>query len=335
MTPSPDQSADFDVLGIGNALVDVLSTEEEAFIDKMSLAKASMTLIETDRAEELYGAMGDKTEMSGGSAANTLAGVASFGGRAAYTGRVRDDALGTAFGHDMRALGVHFETPPASDGDPTGRCLIIVTPDGERTMNTYLGASAKLCPDDLDLDLITRSKVTFLEGYLFDRGEAKEAFRVATHTAQDAGRKVSLTLSDRFCVERHREDFLGLIDKGIDILFANEEEITALYEVDTVEEGLDAVQGVCEIAAITCGRNGSVIVTADERITIEAHQVPKRVDTTGAGDLYAAGFLYGWTQGRSLADAGRLGSIAGAAVIGHIGPRPGLSLSQMLHLLDD
>lgn len=335
MTSSPNQTADFDVLGIGNALVDVLSTENDDFIDKMDLVKSSMTLIETERAEELYRAMGDKTEMSGGSAANTLSGVASFGGRAAYIGRVKDDDLGISFSHDMKAQGVHFSAPTVTNGDPTGRCLIIVTGDGERTMNTYLGASSNLGPDDLDLELIAASKVTFLEGYLFDRDDAKEAFRVAARTAHGAGRKVSLTLSDSFCVERHKADFLELVSDGVDILFANEEELMALYDVDTVEEGIDAVQGVCEIAAVTRGRHGSVIVTADARIEIEAHQVPKRVDTTGAGDLYAAGFLYGWSQDRSLADAGRLGSIAGAAVIGHIGPRPGLSLAQMLHLLDD
>lgn len=335
VTPSTEQPAEFDVLGIGNALVDVLSTEDDDFISEMDLVKSSMTLIETDRAEALYAAMGEKTEMSGGSAANTLAGVASFGGRAAYIGRVRDDSLGTAFAHDMNSLGVHFDSPRAADGDPTGRCLIIVTPDGERTMNTYLGASAALGADHLDLDLITRSRVTFLEGYLFDREEAKNAFRVAARTARDAGRKVALTLSDSFCVERHRDDFRSLVEADVDILFANEEELVSLYRTDDLDAAIDAVQGVCEIAAVTCGRNGSVIVTESERIPVEAHQVPRRVDTTGAGDLYAAGFLYGWTQGRSLADAGRLGSIAGAAVIGHIGPRPGLSLSQMLHLLDD
>lgn len=334
MTAPQDQTADFDVLGIGNALVDVLSTEDDDFIERLGLVKSSMTLIETERAEELYAAMGDKTEMSGGSAANTLSGVASFGGRAAYIGRVRDDGLGKAFAHDLNSLGVHFSSPRATNGDPTGRCMIVVTPDGERTMNTYLGASATLCADHLDLDLIARSKVTFLEGYLFDRDDAKDAFRVAAKAAHDAGRKVSLTLSDSFCVQRHRADFLSLVEEGVDILFANEEEITELYGVATFEEGVAAVRGVCEIAAVTRGRDGSVVVTADEVVPIEAHQVPKRVDTTGAGDLYAAGFLYGWSQGRSLADAGKLGSIAAAAVIGHIGPRPGLSLAQMLHLVD-
>lgn len=334
MTTHADPATDFDVLGIGNALVDVLSTEDDAFIDRLDLVKSSMTLIDTDRAEEIYAAMADTTEMSGGSAANTLSGVASFGGRAAYIGRVRDDGLGKVFAHDLNSLGVHFSSPRATEGDPTGRCMIIVTPDGERTMNTYLGASASLCADHLDLDLIARSKVTFLEGYLFDRDDAKDAFRVAAAAAHAAGRKVALTLSDSFCVERHHDDFVALVADGVDILFANEEEIMKLYGVETVEEGVAAVRGICDIAAITLGRKGSVVVTADEVVEVEAHQVPKRVDTTGAGDLYAAGFLYGWSQGRPLGECGKLGSIAAAAVIGHIGPRPGLSLAQMAHLAD-
>jgi len=335
VSATSNHPAAFDVLGIGNALVDVLSTEEESFIEKMDLVKGSMTLIDTERAEELYAAMGgDKTEMSGGSAANTLSGVASFGGRAAYIGRVKDDGLGKAFSHDLNSLGVHFSADLATDGDPTGRCMIVVTPDGERTMNTYLGASATLCADHLDLDLIGSAKVTFLEGYLFDRDDAKHAFHTAAAAAHAAGRKVSLTLSDSFCVDRHRDDFLTLVAEGVDILFANEEEIIKLYGVDTFDEGVDAVRGICDIAAVTCGRNGSVVVTKDELIQVEAHQVPKRVDTTGAGDLYAAGFLYGWSQDRPLAECGRLGSIAAAAVIGHIGPRPGMSLAQTVSLLD-
>lgn len=333
-TPRVPSDAAFDVLGIGNALVDVLGTEDDAFIDRLGLVKGAMTLIDTERAEEIYAAMGDTTEASGGSAANTLSGVASFGGRAAYIGRVRNDGLGTAFAHDLNSLQVHFSAPRATDGDPTGRCMIVVTPDGERTMNTYLGASAALGPDDLDLDLIRSAKVTFLEGYLFDRPEAKEAFRLAAETAHAAGRKVALTLSDGFCVDRHCDDFLDLVAHGVDILFANEDEITKLYGVDTHEQGVEAVRGSCEIAAVTKGRHGSVVVTADELIEIAPHEVPKRVDTTGAGDLYAAGFLYGWSQGRPLGECGHLGSIAAAAVIGHIGPRPGMSLAQMLHLVE-
>ncbi len=329
MTASPS-NARFDVLGIGNALVDVLSTETDDFIGLHDLVKGSMTLIDTERAESLYSAMGDKTEMSGGSAANTLSGVASFGGRAAYIGRVRDDALGQAFSHDLNSLGVHFSAERAVDGDPTGRCMIVVTPDAQRTMNTYLGASATLGPGHLDLELIRSAEVTFLEGYLFDRPEAKEAFRLAADTAHAAGRRVSLTLSDSFCVDRHREDFLDLVASGVDILFANADEITRLYGVDTFDEGVKAVQGVCEVAAITRSEEGSVVVTADEVVAVDAHPVTNLVDTTGAGDLYAAGFLFGLTQGRDLATCGRLGSIAASAVIGHMGPRPGLSLAQLV-----
>ena len=327
---APTAPATFDVLGIGNALVDVLSTEADEFLASNDLVKGSMTLIDTERAQAIYAAMGSKTEMSGGSAANTLSGVASFGGRAAYIGRVRDDDLGHAFAHDLNALGVHFSAARATAGDPTGRCMIVVTDDGERTMNTYLGASAFLSVDDLDLDLIRAAKVTFLEGYLFDKDAAKAAFRVAADTAHEAGRKVALSLSDSFCVERHRDDFVKLVEEGVDILFANEDEITKLYAVDSYDEGVDAVRGVCEIAAITKGKAGSVVATAEGLVHVEAHQVPKRVDTTGAGDLYAAGFLYGLTQDRPLDECGRLGSIAAAAVIGHMGPRPGMSLAQML-----
>ena len=330
--PLNQTDADFDVVGIGNALVDVLSQEGDGFIDRLQMAKGSMALIDTERAEEIYAAMGDTTEASGGSAANTLSGVASFGGRAAYIGRVKDDGLGQAFSHDLNSLGVRFSAVKATDGDPTGRCMIIVTPDGERTLNTYLGASATLCADHLDTDLIASAKVTFLEGYLFDRPEAKDAFRVAAAAAHDAGRQVSLTLSDGFCVERHRDDFLDLVAEGVDILFANEDEITKLYGVDTFDEGVEAVRGMCEIAAVTRGKQGSVVVTGNELVPVDVHQVPKRVDTTGAGDLYAAGFLFGLTQGRPLLECGRLGSIAAAAVIGHIGPRPGMSLAQMIHL---
>lgn len=322
--------ADFDVLGIGNALVDVLSREDDAFIERLSLVKGAMTLIDTERAEELYAAMGAKTEMSGGSAANTLAGVASFGGRAAYTGRVHDDALGAVFAHDLQELGVHFDSPRATDGDPTGRCMIVITADAQRTMNTYLGASSALAPADLDLDLIGRAKVTFLEGYLYDRPDAKDAYRVASEAAHAAGRKVSLSLSDSFCVERHKADFRKLVESGVDILFANEAEITELFDTGSFDEALETVRGACEIAALTRSAKGSVIVTADDIVEVDAHPIDRVVDTTGAGDLYAAGFLYGWSQAMRLADCGRLGSMAASAVIGHTGARPGLSLDQLL-----
>ena len=324
----------YDVVGIGNALVDVLSHEDENFISAHDLTKGAMTLIEDDRVEELYAAMGHRTEMSGGSAGNTLVGLASFGGRAAYIGRVHDDELGAVFAHDMASLDVHFASPRATDGPATGRCLITVTPDAQRTMNTYLGASSLLGPEHLDLDVVRASSVTFLEGYLFDRDAAKAAYRVATEAAHEAGREVALTLSDGFCVERHRDDFAGLIDDGVDILFANSDEITRLYQVDSVEDAVEKVRGRCRIACVTLGREGSLVVAGDETHEIASHEVPKRVDTTGAGDLYAAGFLYGYTQGMDLDSCGRLGSIAAAAVIGHTGARPGLSLAQLVHLLD-
>jgi sugar/nucleoside kinase (ribokinase family) len=325
---------EFDVVGIGNALVDVLSHEADGFVDRMELVKGSMTLVEEERAEELYGAMSHRTEMSGGSAANTVAGVTSFGGRAAYIGRVRDDVLGTVFAHDLKSLDVTFTSPRATDGPSTGRCMIIVTADAQRTMNTYLGASSMLCADHLDLDLIRASTVTYLEGYLYDRAEAKDAYRVATETAHAAGRKVSLTLSDSFCVDRHRKDFLRLVAEGVDILFANEAEITALYEVDSFDEAKDRVRGHCEIACLTRGPKGSMVVTGDDEHEIAAHPVERVIDTTGAGDLYAAGFLFGYTQGMSYERAGQLGSIAASAVIGHTGARPGLSLEQLLASLD-
>ncbi len=323
-----------DVVGIGNALVDVLSHEDEAFVDAHDLTKGAMTLVEDDRVAELYSAMSHRTEMSGGSAANTLVGVASFGGRAAYIGRVHDDALGAVFAHDMASLDVDFASPRATDGPATGRCLIVVTPDAQRTMSTYLGASSLLGPDHVDLELVRAAKVTFLEGYLFDRDEAKAAYRVAAEAAHEAGREVALTLSDGFCVERHRDDFLALVDGGVDILFANTDEITRLYEVDDVDDAVAKVRGRCRIACITKGRHGSVVIAGDDTYEIAPHEVPKRVDTTAAGDLYAAGFLYGYTQDMTLDQCGRLGSIAAAAVIGHTGARPGLSLAQLVHLLD-
>ena len=323
----------FDVVGIGNALVDVLSHEGDDFVYRLDLVKGSMTLVDADRATELYEAMSERTEMSGGSAANTLAGVASFGGRAGYIGRVREDALGTVFAHDLSALGVHFDSPRAADGPPTGRCLIVVTPDAQRTMNTYLGASSLLGPEHLDLEMIGAATVTYLEGFLFDRPEAKAAYRLATETAHAAGAKVALSLSDGFCVDRHRDDFAALVAGGVDILFANADEIISLYQVTSFEEALERVRGHCEIACLTRGPKGSVILAGDDQWEVAAHPVDRVVDTTGAGDLYAAGFLYGYTQGLPLDRCGGLGSIAASAVIGHTGARPGLSLGQLLGAL--
>jgi sugar/nucleoside kinase (ribokinase family) len=324
--PSP---ADLDVVGIGNALVDVISHGSDEFVIEHGLVKNSMTLIDEDRATSLYAAMGPGIEMSGGSAANTMTGIASFGGRAAYIGKVRDDQLGEVYIHDIRATGVEFHNTPASDGPATGRCLIVVTPDAQRTMNTYLGASAYLCPDDVDPTLVARAHVLYLEGYLFDRPEAQEAYRYASRVAHEAGRKVALTLSDSFCVERHRDLWLDLITHGVDLLFANETEICALYEVATFEEAVDRVRGHCAVAALTCGSRGSVVVTADDTIEVEAYPCERKVDTTGAGDLYAAGFLHGFTRKASLATCGLLGSLAATEVIGHTGARPATSLAEL------
>lgn len=323
-----DDGTTIDVVGIGNALVDVLSHEDDAFVDELGLVKGAMTLIETDRAAELYDAMGPGIEVSGGSAANTVAGVASFGGRAAYLGKVFDDQLGVVFAHDMRANGVVFGSPPATESLPTGRCLIVVTPDAERTMNTYLGASADFGPGDVDEDLVASGRITYLEGYLFDRPDAKAAYRKASEIAHAASRRVALTLSDTFCVQRHLDEWRSLVTDEVDILFANEAEIQVLYGT-SLHEAVERARADVGIACVTRGPKGSLIVTRDEIVEVPAEPVAKVVDTTGAGDLYAAGVLHGLSQGLGLADCGRLGSVAASAVIGHTGARPGQSLAQL------
>ncbi len=317
-----------DVVGIGNALVDVLSHETEGFIGELGLTKGAMTLIETDRATELYEAMGPGIEVSGGSAANTVAGVASFGSRAAYLGKVFDDQLGVVFAHDMRANGVVFRSPPAVDGPPTGRCLIVVTPDAERTMNTYLGASALFGPEDVDEELVATARYTYLEGYLFDRPEAKAAYRKASEVAHAAGRRVALTLSDTFCVERHLDEWRSLVRDEVDVLFANHGELEALYGCP-MDEAVDRVRAEVDLSFVTRGADGSVVVCEDAVIEIPAEPTTVR-DTTGAGDLYASGVLHGLSAGLPLAECGRLGSVAASAVIGHTGARPGQSLAQLL-----
>jgi len=318
------------VVGIGNAIVDVISHAEDKFLERNGLVKGSMTLIDEARAGELYDRMGPAIEISGGSAANTIAGVASLGGKGAYIGKVCDDQLGDVFAHDLRALGVAFETKAITGSPSTARSLILVTPDAQRTMNTYLGACVELGPDDIDEATIRGAKVTYLEGYLWDKPTAKEAFLKAARIAHDGGRKVSLTLSDSFCVERHRASFRDLIDGHVDILFANEHEIMALYEVDTLEAAIEAVRGACEIVAITRSARGSVVLSGPDAFEVAAERVGKVVDTTGAGDLYAAGFLYGLTSGRPLAECGRIGSIAAAEVISHYGARPETPLDRLV-----
>jgi len=321
--------ASVDVVGIGNALVDVLTHEDDAFLDAHGLVKGAMTLIDTERAEELYTAMGPAIEMSGGSVGNSIAGVASFGGRAGYLGRVFDDQLGAVFAHDMRAQGVVYECPAATEGPPTGRSLIIVTPDAQRTMNTYLGASELFCPNDVDADLVRNAQVTFLEGYLFDRPESMDAYWKASEIATEAGRTVALTLSDSFCVQRHHEHFLPLVRERIDILFANEAEARILWGCDDVETAIERARAEVGITCLTLGARGSVIVAGGETHDVPAHPV-EVVDTTGAGDLYAAGFLYGYTAGKPLPDCGRLASLAASVVISHIGARPEVRLADLV-----
>jgi len=321
--------ASLDVVGIGNALVDVLSHETDEFVAAHGLVKNAMTLVDTERAEELYAAMGPGIEMSGGSVANSTVGVASFGGRAGYMGRVADDQLGQVFAHDLAAMRVTFVNAPATEGPPTGRSLIVVTPDAHRTMNTYLGASAFFCPDDVDADLIASAQVTLLEGYLFDRPESQDAYWTASKYATDAGRKVALTLSDLFCVERHRDGFLPLVRERVDILFANEAEACALWGCDEVGAAVERARAEVGVCCITLSEKGSVVVSGPETHEVPAHPVDV-VDTTGAGDLYAAGFLYGYTTGRPLPECGELGSLAAAEVISHIGARPEVKLSTLL-----
>jgi sugar/nucleoside kinase (ribokinase family) len=317
--PAPTR---FDVVGIGNALVDVIAHADDGFLTKFDLVKGSMTLIETERAVELYGALSGAVEMSGGSAANTMCGIASFGGRAAYLGKVDSDDLGDVFGHDMRAVGVAFFGGGVAQELPTGRCVIVVTPDAERTLNTYLGVSSTLSMADIDEAAIAAGSVLYMEGYLFDRDDAKAAFRRAADVAHANGRTVSLTLSDSFCVDRHRDDFRDLVADSVDLVFGNEDELLSLYQLESFDDAVAELRSQCAMAAITRGAEGCVIVTADELVAVEAVPVGRVVDTTGAGDLFAAGFLHGLTTGCDLHECGRLGSIAAAEVISHVGPRP-------------
>ncbi len=319
----------YDVIGIGNAIVDIIARCDEAFLANHGMAKGFMQLISASQADDLYGAMGTAVEQSGGSAANTCAGIASLGGTCGFIGRVARDRFGDVFAHDIRAIGVAYDTPPSGAGLATARCLVLVTPDGERTMNTFLGASTELGERDIGKDMIGSAKITYLEGYLFDKEDAKAAFHQAAALARAAGRKVALTLSDAFCVDRHREDFLRLVRGGVDILFANEMEITALYQLNAFDDALGAVRAECEIAVLTRSEAGSVIISGNETIAVPAERIDKVADATGAGDLYAAGFLHGLTQGADLAVCGRLGALAAGEVISHLGARPGVSLREL------
>ena len=327
MAPPP---ARFDVLGIGNAIVDVLAHGDDALIERLGLHKGTMTLIDAEQAEAIYAGMGPAVEVSGGSCANTIAGLAALGATTAFVGKVRDDQLGRIFAHDIRSIGVDYGTAPGDGGVATARCLIVVTPDAERTMGTFLGASIELSSDDLDEEMVTASRVTYLEGYLWDAPKAKAAFRRAMAAAHAAGRKVALTLSDPFVVDRHRDELRAAVERDVDILFANEDEIRSLYEVESFDEAAERVRASCEIAALTRSGAGSVIVSGDQTHRVAADIVTEVVDTTGAGDLYAAGFLFGYTRGLGLEVCGRLGSIAAAEAIGHMGPRPEADLAALV-----
>ena len=321
--------SDYDIIGIGNAMVDVTTRVEDSFLSRHDMHKGAMILIDAEAAEALYAAMPPGLESSGGSAGNTCAVAAALGARVAYLGKVADDQLGDVFAHDMRALGVHFPPARLTGGAPTARCLIMVTPDGQRTMNTYLGACVTFGPDDVDEDLIAAASVTYLEGYLFDPPEAQAAFRKAAAAAHRAGQQVALSLSDAFCVDRHRAAFRELVAGHVDILFANETEITSLYEKNTFADAAEAARADVALAALTRSEAGSVILRGSESVTISA--APANVlDTTGAGDAYAAGFLAGWTAGKPLAACGRMGSLAAAEVISHYGARPEADLKAIV-----
>ena len=323
-------SAKYDVLGIGNAIFDVLVQTDEGFLSRHGMAKGGMALIDEARALSIYGDMGPATEMSGGSAANTIVGVANLGARAAYVGKVRDDQIGRLYTHDIRAAGVAFETLPASDGPATGCCYILVTPDGERTMNTYLGAAQELMPDDIDAAQVAASAMIYLEGYLWDPKNAKDAFVKAATIAHDAGRQVALTLSDSFCVDRYRGEFLDLMRAGtVDLVFANEAELHSLYQTSDFDTALTQMRRDTKLGVVTRSEKGCVVASHDGVIAVPAFPIDRIVDTTGAGDLFAAGFLFGLVRGAELENAGRLGALAAAEVIQHIGARPQVSLKEL------
>ena len=319
-----------DVLCFGNAIVDVIAHADDAFLTHHGMVKGSMSLVDAGAATALYADMGPGVEMSGGSAANTAAGIASFGGSVGFVGKVGADQLGDVFAHDISAIGVRYEPIRAAEGgSPTARCLILVTPDAQRTMNTFLGASAEVHPDDVDLDAVRAAKVLYCEGYLWDPPEAKAAMRRAMAAAVDAGVKVAFTLSDSFCVDRHRDEFLELLDGPVDILFANEAEILSLYEAPSWEVAVERVRGHTEVACLTRSEKGSHVICGHDEITTAARPVERVVDTTGAGDLYAAGFLFGYTRGLDLATCGELAALAAAEVISHVGARPERTLAEL------
>ncbi|BEV35846.1 adenosine kinase [Synechococcus sp. M16CYN] len=325
----PFNTCSLDVVGIGNAIVDVLVQTEDEFLKQHGLKKGGMTLIDEQRAEALYKVSRPGLETSGGSVANTMVGIAKLGGRAGFIGRVKDDQLGKIFSRDIRAVGTQFETPAATTGTPTARCLIYVTPDAERTMCTFLGASTQLEPGDLDLSMVRNTKVLYLEGYLWDSPAAKSAFIAAAEICRAANGQVALSLSDSFCVDRHRDSFLDLVNGHVDVLFANEIEIKSLYQTNDFDVALNRVGNCCAITAVTCGHRGSVVLCGDQRWDVGIVGVGTLIDTTGAGDLYAGGFLYGYTQGESLERCGKLGAICAGQIVTQLGARPQVSLQDL------
>lgn len=323
-------AATLDVVGIGNAIVDLIDNTDDGFLTRHGMAKGGMALIDEDQAEAIYAAMGPAIALSGGSAGNTIAGLASLGAKCGYIGKVKDDQLGQVFRHDITAAGVAFPTPSTTEGPATARCLILVTPDAQRTMNTFLGACVNLHPEDIDEALISSAKVTYLEGYLYDPPHAQQAFHKAAAVARAAGRKVSLSLSDSFCVMRHRDAFLHLL-RSVDILFANEGELCSLFETEDFDAAVELCRGQVPLAAVTRGAKGAVVISAFDTVEVAAAPVARIVDTTGAGDLFAAGFLYGFTRDLSLAECGRLGALAAAEIISHYGGRPETPLSDYVN----
>jgi sugar/nucleoside kinase (ribokinase family) len=323
----------YDVLGLGNAIVDVIAETDERVLKRLELAKGTMTLIDRARMTRLYAGMGPAIEMSGGSCANTMAALASLGAAAAYVGKVQDDQLGEVFRHDIRATGVDFRTPPLRQGPPTARCLVFVTRDAQRTMATYLGACVELGPDDVDEAQVAAAGIIYLEGYLWDRPGAKAACLKAAEVAHRHGRRVALSLSDPFCVDRWRTEFADLIARHVDILIANEMEICSLYGSNELEQAAEMVRGQVQIAALTCSAEGSLLLSENEIHRVVAAPVAAVVDSTGAGDLYAAGLLYGLARDLPLPACGRLGSLAAAEVLGHFGARPKRPLAPLVAAL--
>ncbi|MEY3424337.1 MAG: hypothetical protein RLZZ285_1062 [Actinomycetota bacterium] len=324
------EGVSLDALTIGNALVDVLATVDEGFLVRENIVKGSMNLVDIKRSKHLHSLVNSRTEMSGGSAANTAYALASLGGKAGFIGKISADRLGDSFSHDLDTVGVKFFPGVTCETEDTGRCLIVVTPDGNRTMNTFLGAASLLDAADISKTAVQSAAVVFLEGYLFDKDAAKEAFRTAAEYAHAAGRKVALTLSDSFCVDRHRADFLALVKNDIDILFSNEDELKALYQVDSINDGLHQLRDNCEFAAVTRNEHGSVVIDGDEVVIIDAEPVESVVDATGAGDMYAAGFIYGFVRGKPIEQCGKIGSIVASEVITHMGPRPLVPLTTVV-----